>query len=143
MLERVDVNRGTILVHGQAGISRSVAAAAILLAVALGPGQEAVALDHALRARLEGGRTRRCSNWQTWHSGTAGLSCKRRTPREKLAVEQADEADEAPVERELSLVVGRTLDGSSSRGAFACLGASQLIRGVKRRSPSHACQWER
>jgi predicted protein tyrosine phosphatase len=51
---QVDLTRGTVLVHCEAGISRSVAAAAILLAVARGPGQEAAALGEALCAQPEG-----------------------------------------------------------------------------------------
>jgi len=42
---------GTVLVHCQAGISRSSAAAYIIHAVALGPGQEEAALDRVYRER--------------------------------------------------------------------------------------------
>ncbi len=49
----VDFTRGTVLVHCQAGVSRSSAAAAILLAVALGPGREVEARRQILRIRPE------------------------------------------------------------------------------------------
>ena len=42
----VDVHQGRLLVHCQSGISRSSAAAAIVLAVALGPGHEAEAIEY-------------------------------------------------------------------------------------------------
>jgi predicted protein tyrosine phosphatase len=42
----VDLRQGRLLVHCQSGISRSSAAAAIVLAVALGPGRETEALEH-------------------------------------------------------------------------------------------------
>ncbi|HUP63130.1 MAG TPA: dual specificity protein phosphatase family protein [Thermoanaerobaculia bacterium] len=42
---------GRVLVHCQAGISRSAAAAAIVHAVALGPGREREAIERVLRQR--------------------------------------------------------------------------------------------
>lgn len=45
----VDPTQGKILVHCQAGISRSSAAAMIVLAVVLGPGREDEALAHVRR----------------------------------------------------------------------------------------------
>jgi predicted protein tyrosine phosphatase len=46
----VDLSRGKVLVHCQAGISRSSAAAVIILAAGLGPGREAEAVEHVRRA---------------------------------------------------------------------------------------------
>jgi predicted protein tyrosine phosphatase len=45
----VDLSRGKLLVHCAAGISRSSAAASIVLAVVLGPGREPEAVAHVLR----------------------------------------------------------------------------------------------
>jgi len=45
----VDLSRGKLLVHCQAGISRSSAAAMIVLASTLGPGREGEAVEHVLR----------------------------------------------------------------------------------------------
>jgi predicted protein tyrosine phosphatase len=42
----VDLQQGRLLVHCQSGISRSSAAAAIVLAVALGPGREKEAIEY-------------------------------------------------------------------------------------------------
>ncbi len=52
--QRIDWSKGTVLIHCESGISRSVAAAAILLAVCLGRGQERAALDRALLVRPQG-----------------------------------------------------------------------------------------
>ena len=45
----VDLKEGKLLVHCQAGISRSAAAAMIVLAAVLGPGQESAAINHVRR----------------------------------------------------------------------------------------------
>jgi predicted protein tyrosine phosphatase len=42
----IDLQQGRLLVHCQSGISRSSAAAAIVLAVALGPGRETEAIEY-------------------------------------------------------------------------------------------------
>ena len=46
----VDLAKGRVLVHCQAGVSRSSAAAAILLAVVLGPNREQDAVQHVLKS---------------------------------------------------------------------------------------------
>jgi hypothetical protein len=46
------------------------------------------------------------------------------------AAQQADEADEAPLERERGTVVGGHRGAAVIVGVPACSGASQLIRGV-------------
>ncbi len=49
-----------------------------------------------------------------------------------VAAQQADEADEAPGEVVRGLVRAGTLDRQPPARVLACLGASQLIRGVRR-----------
>lgn len=55
----IDPTRGTLLVHCQAGISRSTAAAAIALAVLWGPGYEEAALREVYRVQPEARPNRR------------------------------------------------------------------------------------
>ena len=77
---RVDPSRGSVVVHCQGGISRSTAAAAIVLAVLLGPGHEGYAFDEVFRQRpqaLPNGRMLELADTMLDNRGALAREAKR------------------------------------------------------------------